>query len=212
MHNFYEWIEIQSILGRLNLFQSEPISVSTQPGTTESSKMNWRRFTNGQRTPSTERPWRRCRASTGLPISPLRFGGRDGETSEVQEKADDLVTKLLIGTLFRGFDEKVSGPMDLRFKRSVANGVRNLVRRSGTGDGCCPPFPLGRSSSLERSRRTSCLDGRATHDEAVVDNFRQLVRSRLGQLGLAVLDARLAGQETKSLIGRADLVHNKNII
>ena len=31
------------------------------------------------------------------------------------------------------------------------------------------------------------------------------MRNRLGELGLAVLDARLQGQETKSLVGREDL-------
>jgi hypothetical protein len=31
------------------------------------------------------------------------------------------------------------------------------------------------------------------------------VRNRLGEIGIAILDARLAGQETKSLVGRVDL-------
>ena len=39
----------------------------------------------------------------------------------------------------------------------------------------------------------------------MIDDFRRLVRNRLGELGIAVLDARLAGQETKGLVGRADL-------
>ena len=39
----------------------------------------------------------------------------------------------------------------------------------------------------------------------MIDDFRQLVRNRLGELGIAVLDARLQGQETKSLVGREDL-------
>ena len=42
-------------------------------------------------------------------------------------------------------------------------------------------------------------------DEQLIGNFRQLVRQRIGQLGVSVLDARLAGQETKSLVGREDL-------
>ena len=32
-----------------------------------------------------------------------------------------------------------------------------------------------------------------------------MVAKRLGELGVAVLDARLVGQETKSLVGREDL-------
>ena len=39
----------------------------------------------------------------------------------------------------------------------------------------------------------------------MIVDFRRLVRNRLGELGIAVLDARLAGQETKSLVGRAEL-------
>ena len=40
---------------------------------------------------------------------------------------------------------------------------------------------------------------RGQDDDRVIDDFRQLVRNRLGQLGIAVLDARLAGQEIKTL-------------
>ena len=45
----------------------------------------------------------------------------------------------------------------------------------------------------------------AEEDDQLVDDFRRLVQDRLSQLGIAVLDARLAGQETKSLVGREDL-------
>ena len=42
-------------------------------------------------------------------------------------------------------------------------------------------------------------------DERLIDDFRQLVRHRLGDLGIAVLDARLRGEETKSLVGAKTL-------
>ena len=38
----------------------------------------------------------------------------------------------------------------------------------------------------------------------MIHDFRRLVRKRLGDLGVAVLNARLAGEETKSLVGRAE--------
>ncbi len=41
--------------------------------------------------------------------------------------------------------------------------------------------------------------------EKVIENFRELVRRRLGGLGLAVLDARLDGIETKALVGDPSL-------
>jgi hypothetical protein len=37
--------------------------------------------------------------------------------------------------------------------------------------------------------------------ESLIEEFRQLVLKRLGHLELAVLDLRLAGNETKSLVG-----------
>ena len=42
-------------------------------------------------------------------------------------------------------------------------------------------------------------------DETVIEDFRRLVWNELGQLALGILDARLGGQETKSLVGRNDL-------
>jgi hypothetical protein len=212
MHNFYEWIEIQSILGRLSLIEtyfSFNAAGYNRIFQDELAKVHER----------TEDPEHRAALEkmqgfdwvAYIAASIRRAGWRDQR--EVQEKAHDLVTKLLIGTLFRGFDEKVSGPMDLRFKRSVANGVRNLVEKERNRRRLLPAIPIGQKFEPGTVTTDELPGRRATHDEAVVDNFRQLVRSRLGQLGLAVLDARLAGQETKSLIGRADLGSpDKNII
>ena len=117
---------------------------------------------------------------------------------EVQERSHDLVVKLLTGTLFRGFDERVSGPMDLRFRRSVGNAIRNLVEKERNRRHYLPTVPLDRKT--EPSGMTGDNGG-----ERVVQGFRRLVKRRLGQLGTAVLDIRLAGGETKSLVGRPDL-------
>jgi hypothetical protein len=38
----------------------------------------------------------------------------------------------------------------------------------------------------------------------LIDQFRQLVSQRLGKLALEILDARLAGKETKELVGKAE--------
>ena len=140
-----------------------------------------------------------------------RAGWRDQR--EVQERTHDLVTKLLIGTLFRGFDERTSGPMDLRFKRSVGNGVRNLVEKERNRRRLLPSIPIGQEFEPGSVAADELPGRQASGDEKVIEGFRQLVRSRLGQLGLAVFDARLSGQEMKSLVGRADLGHpDKNVI
>ena len=74
---------------------------------------------------------------------------RDG-----QERIHDVAVKLLTGTLFRGFDERRSGPMDLRFKNSVGNAVRNMAE-SGTKPQTAPARPSlsNRSSSRGGGRR-----------------------------------------------------------
>ena len=78
-------------------------------------------------------------------------------------------------------------------------------------DDCCPPSPSTKSSGRAA---TMDLPDRAPgrqDDERLIDDFRQLVRSRLGELGIAILDARLQGQETKGLVGRADLGHRADL-
>ena len=41
--------------------------------------------------------------------------------------------------------------------------------------------------------------------EKIIKDFRRLVKRRLGDIGVAVLDVRLVGGETKGLVGRLDL-------
>jgi hypothetical protein len=119
---------------------------------------------------------------------------------EGQERIHDIAVRLLTGTLFRGFDERVSGPMDLRFKRSVGNAVRNMVEKEKNRRHYLPTVPIDQEA--EPGSMTRDEDGGS---ERIVRDFRRLVRSRLGELGAAVLNARLAGEETKSLVGSTAL-------
>ena len=116
---------------------------------------------------------------------------------EVQERAHDVAAKLLTGGLLRDYDEARHGPMDLRFKRSVANAIRNLVEKERNRRRLLPTVPIERDDLSARQP--------AQDDEKVIQDFRKLVRRRLGQLGVAVLDVRLAGGEVKGLVGRPDL-------
>ncbi len=121
---------------------------------------------------------------------------------EIQERTHDVVVTLLTGTLFRGYDQKVHGPMELRFRRSVGNAVRNIVAKEKTRRRNIP------SVSIQQEFTPGCatpddLPAKPARDDdsKVIENFRELVRRRLGDLALAVLDARLDGEETKSLVG-----------
>jgi hypothetical protein len=118
---------------------------------------------------------------------------------DVQERSHEVAVKLLMGRLFRGFDERISGPMDLRFKRSVGNAIRNLVEKEKNRQHYLPTVPI------DRECEPASGSGGNDSGEKVVNDFRRLVKRRLGELGVAVLDVRLAGGETKALVDRPDL-------
>ena len=125
---------------------------------------------------------------------------------EVQERTHDLVARLLTGGLFKNYDEKKHGPLDKRFKRSVGNGVRNMVERDRNRQRFLPSIPIGDSEHGPVTAFGRVCHG-LEHDltPAIIDGFRKLMRQEIGDLGLAVFDARMDGQEMRSLVGREDL-------
>ena len=122
---------------------------------------------------------------------------------EIQERAHDVAVKLLVGGLFRDYDETRHGPMDLRFKRSVGNAVRNMVELQRNRRRLLPTVPIqqdfepGGITADDLPARSTAQD----HDEQLIKDFRSLVRRRFGALGVAVLQVRLDGGEVKSLVG-----------
>ncbi len=126
---------------------------------------------------------------------------------EVQERVHDLVVRMLTGGLFSNYDEEKHGPLDLRFKRAVANAIKNLVEKEKNRRRFFPTISIGQQfqpGAVTADELPSRAAGRQD-DEQIIDDFRQLVSRRLGQIGVACLDARLNGEETKSLVGREDL-------
>ncbi|MHB8973755.1 MAG: hypothetical protein ACYC3X_15405 [Pirellulaceae bacterium] len=121
-----------------------------------------------------------------------------GFKDQREERAHDLLTKLLVGTLFRGYDEEKSGPMPQRFKTAVTNAIKNLRSKEFNRRRYLPSVPI--TTDFEPGRVAN--DG---EDLDVIEGFRRLVRERLGELALSVLDVRLSGQETQSLIGVEEL-------
>lgn len=88
--------------------------------------------------------------------------------------------------------------MLLRFKQSVWNIIRNLVAKEQTRRKRIP------SLSVERGEDVPAPSPKQD-DEQIIHAFRRLVRQRLGNLALAVLDARLNGEKTESLVGVKEL-------
>ena len=203
MQTFFQWLSYSEILAQLRLietyFSFDPAQYN-QLFDHELAKVS-------ASSPEHQEALQRMRGFgwVGYIAKSLRNAGYRDQR-EVQERTHDVAAKLLMGTLFRGFNAGVSGPMDLRFKRAVANAIKNLVEKERNRRRLLPSVPIGQE--FEPGGVTADdLPARQTpaRGEDVIGRFRQLVRTRLGELGRAVLDARLAGQETKSLVGRADL-------
>ncbi len=124
---------------------------------------------------------------------------------EVQERAHDVVVKLLTGGLFTNYDEDRHGPFDLRFKCAVGNAIRNLVEKERNRRHWLPTVSIGQE--FEPGGVTDLPDRASSRQdgEKVIGDFRRLVHRRLGDVAAAVLDARMAGGETKSLVGDPSL-------
>ena len=148
-----------------------------------------------------------------IAASVRRAGFRDQR--EVHDRTHDIAAKLLTGTLFRGFDERISGPMDFRFKASVGNAIRNIVAKERNRRRFVPTVPIGQDFQPGRIAADDLLArwSPGHEDEQVIRRFRELVRHRLGDVAVAILDLRLAGGETKSLVGSSAVGGaDKNVI
>ena len=129
---------------------------------------------------------------------------------EIQERTHDCVVKLLTGGLFSNYDERRHGNLELRLKRSVGNYIRNMVEKDRNKRRFVPTVSIGQE--FEPGGVTADdLPGRETRDdsEALIDGFRELVKSRIGQTGLVVLDGRLQGIEMKVIAAKPEFSRHK---
>ena len=78
---------------------------------------------------------------------------------EVAERTHDVAVKLLTGGLFRNYDEERHGPLDLRFKRAVANAIRNMVEKQRNARRLLPTISIGHEGDDELPERMAD-DGR----------------------------------------------------
>ena len=130
------------------------------------------------------------------------------DQGQLEELIHDIVVKLLVspGGLFRGYDERRHGPLDLRFKRSVANAVKNVVEKERNRRRYLPSIPLDNEfvpGGVAADDLPAPSD--PNHDPRLIDRFRAMLQSRLGDLAVAIFDARLDGRQTKDLVGLPEL-------
>lgn len=144
---------------------------------------------------------------TGYVASAVRSAGFS-EYRDNRERTSDIISKLLMGPLFRGYDPQRHGPLDLRFKRSVGNAVRNQAELHRNRQRRFPVVPMQQAFE-PGGIRFADVPAKPQQDdsqqERLIEQFRSLVLRQLGTLAASVLDARLDGTETKSLVGFPDL-------
>jgi hypothetical protein len=129
-----------------------------------------------------------------------------------QEAISDVASKLLLGSLFNGFTVPPSTGTDAedagnyllaRFKTSVAHAIQNMVEKEANRRRYLRTVAI--QQEFEPGAITvDDLPARplpARDEDDMIEGFRGLLKNRLGDLGLAVFDLRMAGGETKSLAG-----------
>ena len=122
----------------------------------------------------------------------LRAAGIRGDDA-VQEHFHEIAIRLLIqpGKLFH-WNPETHGPLIRRFKAATWNAVRNIVEKNRNRR----KWMLNADPVAMAERHPS-----KETDSTVIDVFRRLIRQRLGELALQILDQRLSGGETKKLVG-----------
>jgi hypothetical protein len=117
-----------------------------------------------------------------------RAGFRD---PDLDPMVQDLVVKLVVtGTLFSGW---TGGSLKARFLVALKNAIATLV--------------VKRHRHRRRSQElpTDAPSRGQQESDSLVEEFRDYLRSELGPAAVSVFDQRLAGQETKDLIGQQGL-------
>ena len=203
MQTFFEWLDTSNTLARLRLIETYFTFNPAQYNQLFDGELQKLSVSSPEHSAAVQR-MRGFNWVGYIATSVRNAGYRDQR--EVQERTHDVVVKLITGGLLTNYDEARHGPLDLRFKRAVANAIKNMAEKDRNRRGFIPAVPIDQEF---RPGGVTDLPDRASvghqDDERLIDDFRRLVQSRLGELGLAVLDSRLAGEETKGLVGREDL-------
>lgn len=199
MRTFYEFLSTVALLSRLRLIETYFTFDAAQYNELFDGELQKLSVSSPEHHDALERlrgfNW------VGYIAKSLRNAGcRDQR--EVAERTHDIAVKMLTGGLFSRYDERRHGPLDLRFKRSVANSIKNMVERDRNRRRFIPTVPIGYERDDDLPDRDTA-DGQG--DGRLIGDFRRLVRNRLGPLGISVLNARMVGDEMKGLVGREDI-------
>jgi hypothetical protein len=125
----------------------------------------------------------------------LKRAGFRGD--DLQEAFHSIVVRLLVtpGKLFVWNPQK-SPNLDRRLRASIWNSIRNIAEKNRNY--------RKRMTTADPAVMAGQFPGRREHSD-VIDQFRQLVSRRLGPLAAGILDQRLRGEESKTLVGQPEL-------
>ena len=132
----------------------------------------------------------------------------------LDEKVHQITIGMLVqpGALFRDYDERRHGPFDLRFKRTMANSLKNLTEKERNRRRYIPSVPI-RQEFVPGGVTSNDLvaRGEPEGDPRILDDFRELLQRQLGPLAVRVFDARLEGVEMKTLPGVSSYTVKKTV-
>lgn len=135
----------------------------------------------------------------------LRKAGFRG--NDVEEHLHQIVVKLLIapGKLFNGWNPQQHGPLEKRFGSSVRNEIINIVTKESNRRKYVPTVPIYARYGDGGVADQHLAAPQTNDDHAIIENFRQWLRKRLGSLALTIFDARLNGEDISLLVGLKSL-------
>ena len=133
---------------------------------------------------------------------------------EIDEKVHEIVIRMLIspGALFRDYDERRHGPFPLRFKRTLANLLKNQAEKEKNRKRYIPSVPI-HQEFVPGGVTADDLVARGTpeDDPRLLDEFREFVQRQLGAIAVRVFDARLEGIEMKNVPGVSSYTVKKTV-
>lgn len=124
------------------------------------------------------------------------------DRQEREEAAHDVAVYLLVrpGQLFAGYNPSSSGPMEARFRLSVRNAVRNVLRTRARRAARSPTVTGDHVHDL----LVATPDPHTGADERVVDEFRDYLRQQAGTRAVTLLDRRLDGVSLRRIARQHD--------
>ena len=105
---------------------------------------------------------------------------------ETAATVNDLAS-LLADAMYRprvddiGYDWQTHGPLDKRFKRSVANLLRNMAEKERNRRRLLPTIAIGNEFRAGGVTPSDIAVRQTPGDEATIEEFPELVQRRLGE-------------------------------